>query len=471
MSELANRAERQKLGQLLGLKETDLHFLEKIDERSIAALREQTSGMLFDRNRGMFQRIAASSKLLPNSLLAVIAERAIGPWLCAHVAGHMPTAAAIDLASRLPVPFLADTCVQLDPRRVQPLIRGIPVSQVKSVAKELVRRRDYITMGRFVDSLPESTIRQVLDDTPQDDALLLIAYYAENKEHLSHVIGFLSEERLMRVMQAAQDHSLWPEALGLMSYVSPALRTRLADMAAGQNDTLLTGMVEAIKQHNIWNDALPIVGFMSEPSRKRFINLPAVQDDAALTGIIAASRDLGLWPTLLPLIDLMDDAGRARVARIAEAQDDVIIHEFIQTAHAHDLWVAALNLFHHMQPERQAALALLLSRNDKTVLEGLIASVSRDNHWTRLIVIGERMPLDVQQQLIAHGMTLDPGIISRLIEAAEEVGAWDMALQALAASDASVRAQVPEVMQRLSAEQRGMIKHRADSLGFSALIP
>ena len=60
---------------------------------------------------------------------------------------------AVDIARRLHTPFLADVCLELDPRHVRELIAAMPVKRIVEVAHELAARREYITMARFVDVL------------------------------------------------------------------------------------------------------------------------------------------------------------------------------------------------------------------------------------------------------------------------------------------------------------------------------
>jgi hypothetical protein len=76
-------------------------------------LRERVSASLFDRHRAGFQRMAAASRLLPIGVLAKIAERTMPPMIAARIAAEMA------------------------PER----------------AAELLRRGEYVTIGRFVDGL------------------------------------------------------------------------------------------------------------------------------------------------------------------------------------------------------------------------------------------------------------------------------------------------------------------------------
>jgi hypothetical protein len=108
-AELARRAEILKLARVLRLEAGQLGYLGAVDPASIRALRERISDSLFEADRTQFQRLAALSRLLPAGLTAVVAEKAMGPLLCARVCGLLPADRAVEIANKLPTAFLAQT--------------------------------------------------------------------------------------------------------------------------------------------------------------------------------------------------------------------------------------------------------------------------------------------------------------------------------------------------------------------------
>lgn len=87
------------------------------------------------------KRMAAASRLLPAPVLAKIAEKVFGPLLCARIAGMIEPGKATDVAVRLPVGFLTDLAVELDPRRSHRVIGNIPSDTVVPIAAELTQRQ------------------------------------------------------------------------------------------------------------------------------------------------------------------------------------------------------------------------------------------------------------------------------------------------------------------------------------------
>lgn len=120
--------------------------------------RDQVTDTLFDAHAGIMKRMAAASGLLPAPVLAKIAEKVFGPLLCARIAGLIEPGKATDVAVRLPVGFLTDLTVELDPRRSHRVIGTIPSETVVRVAAELAHRRDWITLGRFIGFLPDEVL-------------------------------------------------------------------------------------------------------------------------------------------------------------------------------------------------------------------------------------------------------------------------------------------------------------------------
>ncbi|HYB27848.1 MAG TPA: LysM peptidoglycan-binding domain-containing protein [Solirubrobacteraceae bacterium] len=108
-------------------------------------------------------RLAAASKLLPVGVVALLAERAFGPVLAARMAGMLEPSRVIDVASKLPAMFLADAATHIDPRCASVVIPGLPPAHLAEVTRELVRRGEFETIGRFVRHLDTEATAAALD--------------------------------------------------------------------------------------------------------------------------------------------------------------------------------------------------------------------------------------------------------------------------------------------------------------------
>lgn len=324
MSSLTRQAEIIKLARVLGSKPEQLQSLDKLDVPALRALRERITASLFDADRHLFQRVAAATKLVPVAVAALIAEKALGPLLCARVAGSLPTDRAIDIARRQKTDFLAEVCLQIDPRQVRDLIAGMPVPQTVEVAVELARRREYITMGRFVDSLPEASMRAILKALTDDEALLRIGFFVEDPSQLSAVIDMLPPQRLHHMIELAVQRGaeLWPEALALINAIAAPQRRMMAAQAARLADAGIDRMIELTHTHQLWPALLPVVAEMGDSDLHHLSQAQALQNDEVLSAMIVATDAGELWPLLLPLLTQADARLLQRLAAVAGKQDD-----------------------------------------------------------------------------------------------------------------------------------------------------
>lgn len=215
---------------MLGVAPDSLAYLEAVHTDELRALRDQVIDVMFNVNRRQLKNIAAASRVVPGALSAKIAERALGPLLCARVAGIVDAARAVDIAKRLPPAFLADVAVELDPRRATDVITRIPAARIAEVTSELARRGETVTMGRFVGRLGDDALRAAVDRL-DDEALLQIAFVIEDKDRLDHVVSMLAHERLTGIVRAAAEAGLWPEALDFLSHLGPEQFDRIVAAA------------------------------------------------------------------------------------------------------------------------------------------------------------------------------------------------------------------------------------------------
>lgn len=262
------RAEVLKLARLLGRNADELAYLHRLRADDIRRLREQATDVLFEAERRRMQRLALASRLLTPALVAMVAQRAFGPLLAARVAGYLDTSRAAEVARRLPVSFRADMAVEMDPRRVIGLVSQLPAEGIVGVARELRRRDEFVTMGRFAGHLADDALRAVLADL-DDEALLRVAFVIEDRDRLDHIFGLVPVARLASLMRTAMDARLWSEALDLLGCLGEPLRAELLNAAADQGDDLLSSMVGAVCDHNLWGVLLPAARAMREESRAR----------------------------------------------------------------------------------------------------------------------------------------------------------------------------------------------------------
>jgi len=315
MSALAAKAEVLKLARLLGVPEKDFAFLANEDALAIRALREQMTAQLYDDGKALLQKVAAATKLTPTSISAVIAEKALGPLLCARVASLVGAEKAIDISKKLSPAFLAETCLHLDPRRTAAIIRGTPVEQVVAVSKILQAQKEYVTMARFVDALSPEAIKAVINATPDEEPLLRTAVFAENPALHNELVSYLPKSRLKSLIaKATVDADLWSAALSLMSHLNPQWMGELGQLTAELDDATLSKIVAYSQAQKLWAVQLPVIAATPTESQKRMLGGAAINQPEVLAAIAEAGKDKAVAAVLKKLKPQMPASMQAAVA-------------------------------------------------------------------------------------------------------------------------------------------------------------
>src|SRR5690606_6154575 len=131
-------------------------------------------------------------------------QSALGPVVAARTAATMDPEEAVKLAGTLPPKFLADLAVELDPLRAREIIAGIPQDLLLEVAALLVRRREHLTLRRFISVIAPSVAAEVVADLGARD-LLRVAMLAEDDGALDAVLAEIGDGRLAELAGAIDD--------------------------------------------------------------------------------------------------------------------------------------------------------------------------------------------------------------------------------------------------------------------------
>lgn len=260
-NELRLRGELIKLARVLGTTSEAVAFLAPLGPRSLRTLEAQVSAALYDEYRPALQRLADASKLLPASLVAKMSERVFGPMLSARVAGLMTPDRAIEVSTRLKPSFLAEVCVELDPRGAVALLAKFPIKTVIEVATILTERREYVTMGRFVDAMPDASIKAVLDAIGDDAGLLSVGQFVDRPERLADLVAMIPAPRLARLVSATARGA--PEVqmagLAMMSRITGPQQVRIGEVALGLPLDTIRALIATVRREQAEDVILRLV--------------------------------------------------------------------------------------------------------------------------------------------------------------------------------------------------------------------
>ena len=298
---LDTRVEVTKLARLLGIEPDELDYLAPVTAADLQQLRDQVTDVLFDGDRARLGGFAAGSKVTPAPIAATVAQRALGPVLCARLTALVDPHKAVEIAKRLPAPFLAEVAIEMDPRRAKDVIAHVPADLIEQVAGELTRRGEAVTMGRFVGFLSDPALRAAMNAI-DDVTLLETGFVMERKERLDHIVSLLPSARLRSIVVVANEREMWPETLDLLTSVMPERRAALVELAIAEDlDRMLPGLIAAVEETDSWETGLRLLVELPDkikselaPAAKR---LPAPERERALR----RARALGLLDELGPI--------------------------------------------------------------------------------------------------------------------------------------------------------------------------
>ncbi|MEV6773332.1 hypothetical protein AB0N05_32340 [Nocardia sp. NPDC051030] len=324
MTNLAARAEVVKLARELHTAPEDLAFLLESDPVAIRRVRKQMHRTLDSRYRPMFDRLARVSGLIPNSLAIAIATRFFGPALCGMIASSLSPERAVALIGQVPVDFLADVAPYVDPDAATPIVRAFDTEVLVPAMQEMLRRKDYITLARF---LVATTDQQLLDVMPFIDSgedMLMVAFNAELDavaDRFEIVLAELPEEQLCDVLQVSHDQDRFIEMLTFLPMVSDQTLGRISDVAVSMGPELLTHMILSVQREAAWAELIPVVATMSPENRLAVFELP-VWDEEMLAEIQLAGERSGRSPELMELIaEIAEQLGVSEELGITEQLD------------------------------------------------------------------------------------------------------------------------------------------------------
>lgn len=430
MSDFRQQAELTKLAGLLRCTPSSLDFLKTQDIATLQKLRESTSRLILDEHRKLFGRIASASKLLPNALIALIAERSMGPLLCARVAGEMPVDRAIDIAKHLKPPFMAKAALHLETQRACELTAALPLSSVIAITQELISQHEFILLGDMVDHLPVDLVSKIIPSIQNGEALLRSAFFVQNTARLTTMLETLPEATLRTLIRAAADEhlDLWPHALALMSVVPVPWQEKLVGIALSEEESTLASMVKGVVKHNLWSIALPLLDLMPTDGKQRLVNLPTLSEPDVQRQVLAAAYREGFWHYLLPLIPLMNPALRQQVGQLTDELNEDAIRTLADLAHQNNQWFHALLLVDYMSVERRATIAEIMADSSDDALNGLLATVHENHQWHIALPLVAYMSPAAKQRFASLPFVRDVDMLSAMVKATDAHDLWATSL-------------------------------------------
>ncbi|MGW5440213.1 hypothetical protein [Nocardia asteroides] len=391
-------AEIAKLARVLDIDPTELDFLKTQTPTAIKAFRDQVSDEMSGRDVLRMQRVAAAVKLVPKPIAALVAEKALGPALAAAVAGAVEPARAVGIAENLSPKFLADATVLLDPKRAAEVIARVPDTMAAEVAKELIDRGDYLTMGRLAGAMPDSILFAALPQAADSD-ILQVGLHLEDSSQAERLLNMVTD-RVPGMVTAMYAEEKWADAISLLDLIGPEERARMADIVAEQDDEILDGLLTAVNDLDAWDALLPVAAGMAITGLQRLAQRPVMHDPATLRRVSDISLAQGLWLDLLPLVRHLDPTQQRCIATRVLAENDDALRELIILASPEAPTMLPLALIVEGEP-RIRVLTLL---DGMPELDSLVELLGGGDHtaWETLVSIHSELPDRTRKLLVVQ---------------------------------------------------------------------
>lgn len=368
MSRLASQAELMKLADALAVPIEQIKFLADMPPEALRHFRTAMIDRVFDQQQVLFRWFAAWVRWVPMWISVLMVRFWLGLHIATRIAGALPAWRAASIARHLPVEFMADIAKGLDPRMTRELVKLLSEKQVESIARVLLDRRDFMTIGRFVSLLPDQVVRDVAASIPDEGDLLEIIFHIDSRERIDHLIHVLPFDRIQRTMLIVSDPNrrvLWPKLLSLVVNVSDTMKRELGDLAASQGEEVIEGLIRAAEEDGLWEDILPVVACLSREVQRLVVNHPALLEPAVMQHILDAANRGDLWKDMLTLAASMDDAGRAVVAQAIVIFPDDVLEHIAYAALIRAQWGVALDIVRRLPVEwHQRCLRILEKYTD-----------------------------------------------------------------------------------------------------------
>ena len=262
---LEARAEVAKLARLLGVEVAEIAYMEKVGAEGLAEFRAQLVDSFYGDSDSGLQRFASVGNLLPAKVIAMLTREAVGPVLAARIAGLVDPKQAVAIVAKLPIKFVTDIAVEIDPRRIEPVLGAMPRTTIAAISGELIKRKEYVTMGQFIAFLDQDTLAGTFAKMSDAD-LLQIAFVTEDKDRLYLAVEMLSDARVKRTMLLAGRDGMWAEALDLLRHMDDSQYFRLIDIASKLDAKTQDELVKVTRDDDLWSIMLPALAQMADPS-------------------------------------------------------------------------------------------------------------------------------------------------------------------------------------------------------------
>ncbi|PPE75598.1 hypothetical protein C3942_01515 [Solimonas fluminis] len=208
--------ELRRLARVLHREPGQLGHLAALDGAGLMKLRTLIQNSLLEEFAGLFEKIAASGKLAPDALSALLCRKVFGPSITANMSYYVPADRAARMCKHFDDEFMAEIAREQIPERAQEQLEKLPVELMRGVTRQMLASRDYHIMGGFTDYLPEQKAMILMEEIADPADSLRISSFAQRKDRIARLTAQMDDGQLMRLIDAAFKEPAFIHEVGLV---------------------------------------------------------------------------------------------------------------------------------------------------------------------------------------------------------------------------------------------------------------
>ncbi|ADG98786.1 hypothetical protein Srot_2337 [Segniliparus rotundus DSM 44985] len=241
MSDFVATAQIHLLADLLGVPPEKVGHLERLGPQNLAQLRMRISDLKFDAQQKQVQMIGKAAPIVPDPVIATLAEKVVGPVVSAAVANSLAKDHAHrlnGLLRRLRVPFVAQTLRYLDPRAIPALTAAVPMRVWAPAVRRLLADGHYASAAVLVEQSPVDLLIAVEREVDDRAAIARTLAYTTDSQKLEELLAALPQERLIPLVDSfgTGEAETIMAGFSALTRVSPQSRKKLSTMLAERLD-------------------------------------------------------------------------------------------------------------------------------------------------------------------------------------------------------------------------------------------
>lgn len=279
LSDLLIRAQITLLAELLQTDEATLAGLTRLGSDDVQSLRNALSDSIFDSLAATFARVSKLGQIMPNAVVVAVAEKVVPPEVAGRAAGALGLAyedRAVAVLSGMKPAYLAEAAKYVDPRIVPHFAPKLPSRLLIPTAKEMLRRRDYLTASRFVEYATDQHIVEFERAIDDDEGLIRAGAYVSRADVLDRILQVAGQVRVARMAAraAAGSAELVVAMLAVLARVATGTAAPAAVVLLGNPDgSVITRLLRVAADEHVLGAVLHLSALLDATHLDRLAGL------------------------------------------------------------------------------------------------------------------------------------------------------------------------------------------------------